>query len=290
MFDTRNFDAKRLIDQFLSPQPEAPPPARGAGFGTRPPPPAQSTNPLDEMLGKLSSLGGFGAGRPGEDREAGMIDRARQMLGGSGGSLAAGGAAGALVSMVLGSKGGRKMAKNAVALGGLALVGTLAYKAYQNYRNGEDPQQTGADVARNPAPTPAQLPPPNSPFNPTQVAESGLPLTLLRTMIAAALSDGHIDETERVAIAAKLREAGIADLGESEAFLAEELANPATVETLARGVATEEAAAEVYMAALLAIDPDSSAERAFLARLALALRLDPALTPHLESAARAARV
>ena len=41
--------------------------------------------------------------------------------------------------------------------------------------------------------------------------------------------------------------------------------------------------------ALLAIDADSTAERAFLARLAMALKLDPQLTPHLEAAARAAK-
>ncbi|MDR6952122.1 uncharacterized membrane protein YebE (DUF533 family) [Ancylobacter sp. 3268] len=318
MFDPRTFDAKRLLDQFLSPQ-------QPAG-GQVPARPAQAGgSPLDGILGQLGSLaGGFGGGQPARSpngfggtqppgarpshaqpshaqpsnaQPAGaqpsgagdLMGRAKDYLGNNGGSLASGAAAGALVSLVLGSKSGRKMAGNAVALGGLALVGTLAYKAYTNYRNGEAPQQTTADVTRNPVPTPAQLPPPNSPFNPSQTSDSQLPLTLLRTMIAASLADGHIDDAERVAIAGKLNESGVADLGEAERFLSDELANPATVETIARAVASEEEAAEVYMAALLAIDPDSTSERAFLARLAMALRLDPALTPHLESAARAAR-
>ena len=308
MFDPRTFDAKRLLDQFLSPQQPA-----GGQVPARPAPTGGS--PLDGILGQLGSLAGsFGGGqatrspngfggtqppgaRPSRAQPSGaqpsgsgdLMGRAKDYLGNNGGSLASGAAAGALVSLVLGSKSGRKMAGNAVALGGLALVGTLAYKAYTNYRNGEAPQQTTADVARNPVPTPAQLPPPNSPFNPSQTSDSQLPLTLLRTMIAASLADGHIDDAERIAIAGKLNESGIADLGEAERFLSDELANPATVETLARAVASEEEAAEVYVAALLAIDPDSTSERAFLARLAMALRLDPALTPHLESAARAAR-
>ncbi|MCB4770991.1 DUF533 domain-containing protein [Ancylobacter sp. Lp-2] len=306
MFDPRSFDAKRLLDQFLSPQ-------QPTG-GQVPARAGQPGSPLDGILGQLGSLAGsFGGGQPparspngfGGTRPPGaqpapaqpapaqpagdLMGRAKDYLGSNGGSLASGAAAGALVSLVLGSKSGRKMAGNAVALGGLALVGTLAYKAYNNYRNGEAPQQTTADVARNPVPTPAQLPPPNSPFNPSQTSDSQLPLTLLRTMIAASLADGHIDDAERVAISAKLHENGIADLGEAERFLTDELANPASVETLARTVASEEEAAEVYIAALLAIDPDSTSERAFLARLAMALRLDPALTPHLESAARAAR-
>ncbi|MBS7545262.1 tellurite resistance TerB family protein [Ancylobacter oerskovii] len=321
MFDPRSFDAKRLLDQFLSPQQPA-----GGQVPARTGQPGGGS-PLDGILGQLGSLAGsFGGSKPAarspngfggthppgarpagvrdaqpkdtqdaqprepQPRDAGdLMGRAKDYLGTNGGSLASGAAAGALVSLVLGSKSGRKMAGNAVALGGLALVGTLAYKAYNNYRNGEAPQQTTADVARNPVPTPAQLPPPNSPFNPSQTSDTQLPLTLLRTMIAASLADGHIDDAERVAIAAKLNESGVADLGETERFLSDELANPASVETLARTVTSEEEAAEVYMAALLAIDPDSTSERAFLARLALALQLDPALTPHLESAARAAR-
>lgn len=278
MFDTRNFDAKRLLDQFLSPQ-AAPVGKPGAGG-----------SPLDGILGQLGSLGGgFNPGGAAGAASGDMMGRAKDYLANNGGSLAGGAAAGALVSLVLGSKKGRKMAGNAVALGGLALVGTLAYKAYQNYRNGEAPQQTSADVARNPVPTPAQLPPPGSPFNPAQVDDSQLPVALLRTMIAASLADGHIDENERVAIAGRLEQSGVADMGEAERFLSDELASPATVQEIARAAVNEEAAAEIYMAALLAIDPDSTAERAFLARLALALKLDPALTPHLESAARAAR-
>lgn len=213
------------------------------------------------------------------------MTKAKEYLAGNGGSLAGGAAAGALVSLVLGSKGGRKLATNAVTLGGLALVGTLAYKAYQNYQQGKAPAEAGGPTA---APAPAQLPPPESPFNPAQAVQSQLPVTLLRTMIAASLADGHVDAGERAAISAKLNERPGA-LDEAERFLAAELASPASVETIAAEVKGPEEAAEVYISALLAIDPDSSSERAFLARLALALRLDPALTPHLEAAARAAK-
>lgn len=253
MFDTRNFDARKLLDSFLTPQ---------TGSGTPAP---------------------WGASVPAAGGKDDLVGRAKDYLSGNGGSLASGAAAGALVSLVLGSKAGRKLGKNAVALGGLALVGTLAYKAYQNYQNR---QPAGPDTA---APVPAQLPPPESPFNPTR-APGDLPLTLLRTMIAAALADGHVDAAERAAISAKLGEqVGTGGLGEAERFLAAELASPARVEDIAGAVASPEQAAEVYVAALLAIDPDSIAERAFLARLATALRLDPALTPHLEAAARSAR-
>lgn len=275
MFNSGNFDAKRLLDQFLG--------SPGTSQGNLP---AQqqggSAGGLGDLIGGLT--GGFSGAQGGQPSGSGdLVGRAKDYLVGNGGALASGAAAGALVSLVLGSKGGRKVAKNAVALGGLALVGTLAYKAYQNYQQGQQPQQ-----AATPLPPQQPLPPEHSPFHPAQADHMHFPVTLLRTMIAASLADGHIDESERLAISGKLNEQG-AQLDEAERFLTDELAKPASVQDLARDVANEEQAAEVYISALLAIDADNSAERAFLARLALALKLDPALVPHLEAAARAAR-
>lgn len=274
MFNSGNFDAKRLLDQFL-----------GSQSGTQGGLPARqegsSAGGLGDLIGGLTGgLSGAPGGQPSGSGD--LVGRAKDYLSNNGGSLASGAAAGALVSLVLGSKGGRKVAKNAVALGGLALVGTLAYKAYQNYQQGQQPQQ-----AATPLP-PQPLPPEHSPFHPAQADHTHFPVTLLRTMIAASLADGHVDESERLAISGKLSEQG-AQLDEAERFLSDELAKPASVQELARQVTNEEQAAEVYISALLAIDADNSAERAFLARLALALKLDPALVPHLEAAARAAR-
>lgn len=264
MIDLKNFDAKRLMDQFLTPQ--------GGNL------PAQG-NPQGQEYGQANRQPWQQAGAPQGD----MMARAKEFLGGQGGSMASGAAAGALVSLLMGNKTVRKMGGNVVALGGLALVGTLAYKAYQNYQQGKAPAHAGGPIA------PAQLPPPDSPFNPAQADHGELPVLLLRTMIAASLADGHVDASERAAIAAKLNERPGASRDEAEQFLAEELARPARVEDIARAVTREEEAAEVYIAALLAIDPDTTGERAFLARLAAALKLDAALTPHLEAAARAAK-
>lgn len=273
MFNSGNFDAKRLLDQFLTPQ-----------AGTQGQVPAQ-TNPLGGLLGGLTGglTGSAGAQPPGATSSGSgdVVGRAKEYLGNNGGALASGAAAGALVSLVLGSKGGRKMAGNAMKLGGLALVGTLAYKAYQNYQQGQKPQASAE-------PAPAQLPPAQSPFHPAQAERTHFDVTLLRTMIAASLADGHVDEAERSAISAKLGGQG-ERLDEAERFLTQELGAPASPEALAAEAASPEQAAEVYMTALLAIDADTTSERVFLARLATALRLDPALVPHLEASARAAR-
>lgn len=277
MFNSGSFDAKRLLDQFLTPQ-----------AGTQGGVPA-TQNPLGGLLGGLTGglsggiTGSANAQPPGAGASGAgdLMGRAKDYLGTNGGSLASGAAAGALVSLVLGSKGGRKMAGSAMKLGGLALVGTLAYKAYQNYQQGQQPQQTAAE------PVPSQLPPAQSPFHPAQAERSHFDVTLLRTMIAASLADGHVDEAERAAISTKL---GGSQLDEAERFLTAELGEPATPEALAGEATSPEQAAEVYMTALLAIDADTTSERVFLARLATALKLDPALVPHLEASARAARL
>ncbi|MCK0198365.1 DUF533 domain-containing protein [Ancylobacter sp. 6x-1] len=266
MFDTRNIDARKLLDQFLT--------AARTGTGATPTTANSGSGGLGDLLkgglgGLLGSTGGAGGGAGGS------------IGGGVGGGLATG----ALISLVLGSKKGRALAGKAATLGGLALVGTLAYRAWQNHQAGQPPAEAQARAASEAAPA---LPPRDSVFHPEAAAAGEMPLTLLRTMIAAALADGHVDEAERTAIGARLAESRLAGADNAAAFLAHELASPASVEDIARSVARPEEAVEVYLCALLAIDPDSSAERAFLARLALALRLDPALVPHLEAAARSA--
>jgi uncharacterized membrane protein YebE (DUF533 family) len=68
-----------------------------------------------------------------------MIDAKRlldQLVGsGVAGGLAGGIAGGALANVLSGKKG-RKLAGSALKVGGLALVGGLAYKAWQNHQQG----------------------------------------------------------------------------------------------------------------------------------------------------------
>ena len=48
-------------------------------------------------------------------------------------------AAGALAAVLLGTGTGRAVTGSALKLGGLAAIGGLAYKAYQNYQAGKQP-------------------------------------------------------------------------------------------------------------------------------------------------------
>ena len=101
---------------------------------------------------------------------------------------------------------------------------------------------------------------------------------ILRTMIAAAASDGLIDETDKQLIA---QESG-AD-AEVRQWLANEYARPASINELAEAVGGDQAlAAEAYLAARAVCGDLVRGEIAFLSRLSQALGLDDGLVEQLE--------
>jgi uncharacterized membrane protein YebE (DUF533 family) len=238
-------------------------------------------------------------------------------------------------------------------LGGLALIGTLAYKAYQNRQAGKplldmggvagalggalnglgqgqaagggaQPQgqgqgqgqerQLGQEKKQGQEPEPEKgiagqgsvaaggqnatagaaqsqgeiAPtlniPQDSKFHPVSQTEDDA-LLYLRAMVAAASSDGQIDEAERARILKGVSEAGID--AEATRWLEREFASPADVEELSANVNTPEKAAQVYAAARIAIDPDTMQEREFLRQLAEALDLDQATRAQIDDTAAA---
>jgi uncharacterized membrane protein YebE (DUF533 family) len=190
--------------------------------------------------------------------------------------IAAGTAAAGLGGLVLGTKTGRSIAGSATRIGALALVGGLAYKALQNYQAGK-PLISGA--------TPVEAAPTGSGFEPATVSNDDA-ILFIRAMVAAAAADGRIDSKEQARIVSSLGQVGLDH--EAEEFLAHELNNPATVDDLARAVTSPDQALQVYTAARIAIETDTATERAFLANLAQALRIDPKLAAHIDATATAA--
>jgi uncharacterized membrane protein YebE (DUF533 family) len=188
--------------------------------------------------------------------------------------MAAGTAMGGLGGLVLGTKTGRSMATSVAKVGALALIGGLAYKAFQNY-------QTGKPLVATPVAPEAA--PRGSGFEPAAVTNEAATV-YIRAMIAAAAADGRIDEAEQDRIIGSLKQAGLED--GAEEFLANELNNPATVEDLAGAISTPEEAIQVYTAARISIDPNERGEQQFLAELAAALGIDAKLAQHIDASAR----
>jgi uncharacterized membrane protein YebE (DUF533 family) len=216
-----------------------------------------------------------------------MID-AKRLLDGLVGSGAAGGFAGGLaggaLANLLGGKKGRKMAGSALKLGGLALVGGLAYKAWQNYQQGAA-QPSGQTLGG------VEPPPAGGAFMPQEGDAAGttaLSMLLARAMIAAAKADGQIDTQESQAI---LNQINALDLpAEDKAFLFEEYGRPLDVTGLVRDVDTPEHAAEVYAASVLMLEPPSAPERIYLDTLAGALGLETGLVQQIHATVQADRL
>ena len=196
-------------------------------------------------------------------------------------------AAGALVAVLLGTGTGRKVTGSALKIGGLAAVAGLAYKAYQNYQTGNQPEAASQPGTQQ---EPVLLPPPsNTEFDPAQApqGEAEFTLALVRAMIAAAKADGHIDDEEKKKIGDRLAIAGLGS--EAEAFLREELEKPLDLDELVGLAHTEAQRVELYTASRLTIEPDSRAERGYLDLLAGRLQLPDALVDHIEATVSAAK-
>lgn len=295
------FNAKSLLDALVSAGSQA------ARNNTQAGQPGGQQGGLGGLLGGLADQvqrsGGLGnlAGQILTQARQGVGDAARQAGGqpaatpGAGGSGAdqllaqartifannpqlASVALGSLGALVFGSKSGRSVAMSAAKLGGIALIGGLAYKAYQSYQAGKPL----LDANQQPIlPAPA-----GTGFEP-QAASDSIALTFIRAMIAAAAADGQIDATERNTILAGLKEAGLD--AEAHQWLAAEMAQPASIDALVEAAASPERATQIYAAARLAIDPDTPAEKDFLAGLAGALGLDVELVANIDAAAGAAK-
>jgi uncharacterized membrane protein YebE (DUF533 family) len=173
--------------------------------------------------------------------------------------LGAGALGGVLMGLLLGTKGGRKIGGGALKLGSLAAIGTVAYKAYQQWQ--------GSKAGVGAAPAAGTLPAPTEP--------KADPILLLRAMIAAANADGHIDAAERAQITLDIGRLGLGV--EAAAALEAELKTPLSAAQLAHGINDPAVAAEVYTLSAGIIDEVSPLEAAYLQELAAALKLEAGL-------------
>ncbi|WP_145185546.1 tellurite resistance TerB family protein [Pseudomonas sp. URMO17WK12:I11] len=191
------------------------------------------------------------------------------------GGLLSGGGKGALgagaLGLLLGNKKARKYGGKVLTYGGLAALGVLAYKAYGNWQANQGTGQRGEPQTLD------RLPPAEAEQHSQAV---------LQALVAAAKSDGHIDERERALIEGEFtRLDSDRDL---QQWLHQELNKPLDPAEVARAAHTPEMAAEMYLASTMMVDQENFMERAYLDELARQLRLDPALRQELESQVRLA--
>lgn len=222
---------------------------------------------LDQVMGSLAS--DPGARVPSKGDQHGSSGGAGQLLTGA--------LAGGVLGMLAGNKRARKFAGKsagtALKIGGLAAVAAIGYTAWQRSRGVPDMSM--------------QLPPAESRFALEQAprGQDMLARGVLVAMIQGAKADGHIDAEEHARIFQQIE--ALALDAEAKAFVMDELAAPQDIARITAYASSPEVAAELYAAALLAMDPDTAQERQFLTRLRGALALDASLADHLEAAVRA---
>lgn len=180
--------------------------------------------------------------------------------------------AGAL-AILLGSKTDSSLAK----LGGLAALGTVAYKAFQRWQEqqGAEAGQLGSSPVGSLPPSSAPAADPNVPAQVEQASHA-----LLVAMITAAKADGHIQDDEKAQLDANL--ARLTD-PQDRAWFQEEINRPVDPAYVASLATDPHIAAQMYALSLAMCDDLNFMEKAYLEELAKRLNLDPQLKAELES-------
>lgn len=215
---------------------------------------------IGDLLGNV--LGGAAGSRGGAGSGLGGV--LGSVLGSLGTNRQAAGGLGALAGAILG--GGRGATRGAIGGGGLALLASLAFAALQ--KAGRQPQMPTALMEEE---TPAQ-----------QQQLEAQAQTIVRAMINAAKADGQIDETEVQKIIGRLDDNGLTE-EEKNFFLVEARKQMDLQGIIAEAAVSQELAAEVYAASLLAIEVDTTAEQQYLQQLADGLGLPAEAVAHIHA-------
>lgn len=213
---------------------------------------------LEQLVSSVDSSNKKPGSLPGQ---GGMSDLVKGAIGGAAG--------GSLLTLLVGSKKGRKLGKKAIKYGGSAALGALAYKVFNDWQSQQVAQaqpQTGFGSVDQQA----LIPPQNQEHS----------RAVLKAIVAAAKSDGHVNDEERNRIDQVVREMGASP--EVSAFVHDELQKPLEPADVARGVTCMEEAAEIYLASVVMVDEQNFMERAYLDELASQLNLQPELVKRLE--------
>ncbi len=202
-----------------------------------------------------------------------------RMIAGLASSGFLGGLAGGAVGGALGSnKKARKTAGTLLKVGGVAALGGLAWKAYQDYQGQKSPAPSQVSPA-NSDPVWQDISEQRFEIADQDPAPGSTAFLLVQAMIAAACADGHMDSNERRRILAQVDGFDLA--AEEKALVFEALEAPLSLSALCERVDSPEVAAEIYLASLMAIERDRTEAKLYLDALAFRLGLPDALVTQL---------
>ena len=179
-----------------------------------------------------------------------------------------GAAVAGVLALLLGTKTGRGVTGAGLKLGTLAALGSVAYKTYQDWV-----QKQGGQVDAPAPATPAEALAAPQANQKSQV--------LLKSIIAAAKSDGHIDASEQAKIEALIAKLGLDSA--TAALINAEVAKPLDPKDIAALSDSPATAAEIYLVSALVVDDANEQERAYLNQLAQHLQIPGDLALQIEA-------
>lgn len=235
---------------------------------------------MSGLMDQISGLGGkisdaLGLGQNGDAQLSKKLNDLVHSSGGLGGMLGSA-ALGGLLGTLLSGKTARQVAGGALAAGGTAAAGVMAWKYFQKWVADNNTAAPAGNTAATVHPGVAQPVLRSDEVAAHPVADatpSESALLLLEAMVFAARADGHIDETEKANIT-KAVEALFPGQNVNEVF-ASLLDKELDPEALAKRVQSHEQACDLYRLSRMIIDPDQYMERTYLDGLAQALHLTP---------------
>ncbi|WP_256330969.1 tellurite resistance TerB family protein [Pelistega sp. MC2] len=190
-------------------------------------------------------------------------------------------AAGALAVLL-----GQKTDSNLAKIGGLAALGTVAFKAFQRWQ-AQQAQSSSSDIFAQGGSIPASNPVTESDSiasteNNTAVAPvvEQASRALIIAMISAAKADGHIQEDEKAQLDGHLAQLSNP---QDRAWFQAELDRPVDPAYVASYATDPHLAAQIYAMSLAMCNQQNFMEKAYLDELARQLNLDASLKAELEA-------
>lgn len=209
-----------------------------------------------------------------------------KMMKGSGNDMLNSSNAMGLAASLLSSK--RKKSKS--KMGSMALVGGLAWKAYQSY-TAKQAQDRAFNQGKYAYEGENLKSAKHFDYSPEHIDETRFDdaideqnsegqMLLLRAMVAAAHADGHIDTSERMKIFEQVEKLDLTAKEKTSLF--DEMKAPWTIEKIVESVPCSEIASEVYTVSAMAIDLKCVESRVYLNKLATLLCIPSELQASIE--------
>ncbi len=186
-----------------------------------------------------------GSGNPATD----ILGQVLNGLSGKAGNVIAPTVLGGLAGALLGNKAGSGALGGALLMGGMQL-----WNQYKQRLEEESAKaQSGPSFTAKPAPA-------------NERAQR-----IIRAMVYAAKSDGHIDAQEQKAINGELAKLGLDS--SAAAFIQTVMDEPLDPSTIANGITSADEALEIFAISCVALNVDNFMERAYMDALAAALNI-----------------